>query len=48
MFNPVNSNASVTDDVIRLYLNEIGQVPILTPAEATHLAKQFEIGRQAE
>jgi RNA polymerase primary sigma factor len=48
MFNPSNSNASATDDIIRLYLNEIGQVPLLTPAEETHLAKQFERGRQSE
>ena len=48
MFNPSDSNASFTDDIIRLYFNEIGQVPLLTPAEELHLAKQFERGRQAE
>src|SRR5690348_9912180 len=35
------------DDPVRLYLQEIGQVPLLTAAEEVQLAKEMEAGHHA-
>jgi RNA polymerase primary sigma factor len=40
-------DAPVTADAVRLYLNEIGRVDLLTPEEEVDLAKRVEAGAEA-
>jgi RNA polymerase primary sigma factor len=39
--------SAATYDLVRLYLNEIGQVGLLTPDEEVDLSKRYESGRRA-
>ena len=43
----VVETVDVTDDSVRLYLSEIGRVPLLTGAHEVELAQAIERGRQA-
>ena len=45
--NTLVNNFSI-DDPVRMYLKEIGKVPLLSPDEETHLAKLMSEGVEAE
>lgn len=41
---PKDINVSITEDPVKMYLNEIGKVPLLTKDEEVELAKRIEKG----
>jgi RNA polymerase primary sigma factor len=47
-FESPELNICAADDNVRLYLNEIGKTPLLTPAEEIALARQWEKGCRAK
>jgi len=44
---PVNAGAGATGDTVKMYLREIGQVPLLTAEDEVRLAKRIEAGSEA-
>ena len=44
---PVNAGAGATGDTVKMYLREIGQVPLLTAEDEVRLAKRIEAGTEA-
>ncbi|MFQ5968478.1 MAG: RNA polymerase sigma factor RpoD [Acidimicrobiia bacterium] len=48
LFDPVADDLVSVSDPVRMYLHEIGRVPLLTPRQEVDLAMQIEAGKRAE